>query len=824
MKYQRQKFPWLLSALVAMILVSCGRTSSSQPLSEPSLPDTSNSATSSIENDNPLFNIDTDTSYRQGRDFSSPSGPSHNFDPSTLPAVTSFAFAEKLTLANEDYALIHGEFRLDFVENLAGKYYIQITNIADFTKNAGASDERIMFNNEQPIRLFINGSDDLLEAYTTITATDYGYEASANLTTSSGSVIKVRDAYYLAPEAEIGAFNVKRSVEIISANSLDTGFASEFKLNAYHAQQYEYFVPNNIFKTLTTMRSFRETQLGLPMMMMRAAESGATLSVARYQPVIHYDNNDYASLEVDPTSKDIKVVYPSKEGNRKYHQLVEETSHVYDVVMRAETTSDYEQATASVYNAHFNLQSQRIVDTDIDKVYEVINEDYKTLLHAEEQENPDSGKKYTSYGLPWRIHIEDGAIGPYTYQAGFIGQQIPSAYNMMLYGLMNNDFESLQNGVNVIDFWVDDAEFMSIAGVPYIWYDTWADDFRAYPSFIRMAVDAMEGLLDAYRLASAHGINKESWFTALTMFAEFLAYNQNEDGSYYRTYNYDGGPFVSWDNGIEEPPGNIVQSFSKSSTPMPVRFLGKFYELTNNELYKQAALKAGDYIYENLYLTGYYQGGTCDNPNAIDKEAGVFAMYAYDTLYTLTGNQKWLTALKQATAFTMSTVLVSSFPVRNSSLKAAKPLMAGYTDGLSFINSSANSGVDNYISFIYYQLFRIYIHTGEATYLRQAEFVQQNTKSIMDWDGSLDYPYRSLVAEASSVTTFTFGSADNGVWVTWSSAANAEPIAKMYTNFGNADVANYRDTDLSVLREHMETIGCGGKTHIVFENTIADQL
>ncbi|MCK9537473.1 MAG: pectate lyase, partial [Bacilli bacterium] len=299
---------------------------------------------------------------------------------------------------------------------------------------------------------------------------------------------------------------------------------------------------------------------------------------------------------------------------------------------------------------------------------------------------------------------------------------------------------------------------------------------------------------------------------------------------WYRCYNWSGGMFRDGDDGIREPGGNICQSASKKNTTMPVRFLGKMYELTGKEQYKEAVLTAGDYIYNHLYPENKYYGGTCDNPNAVDKEAGVFAMYAYDTLYTLTKDKKWIDCLRQATAFTMSAVLVTSFPIRpnSSDLKAAYPLKYGYTDGSSFI-VCGGTGVDNYIAYIYYELFRIYIITGEEIYLKQAEFIQQNTKSIMDWDGKLGYPYRSLVAEASTIFSFGFSSAVDdegimGVWLPWSSVANAEPISKMIVEFGAADVMNFKDIPLDELRTRLDQIGVGGKAHRIFLNTVAREI
>ena len=775
------------------------------------------SSSSIVEESSSSSQIEVDKSHRVNRDFSKYPLPSNEINEDLLPS-SSLNNNEVITL--KDLAMVSGDYRLEFIKNSNGKYILQIVS--------KTNPDNIMFYNDTPVRVFIKGGNDTITCgYDNIKETTYGILATTNLTTTNNSKILVEDRYYFPKENEKGVFNVRQALIVKEANSNDTGIASEYIFKNYIKNTIQWFVPNNIYKhaqAKENSRTFKETQLGVPMMMLRDTSNGNTLSLSRYQPIVNYEDNSYASFNYNNSENSICIAYPSNEANRKYHNLVKDYQQVCDYSIRSEITSSYEEATSTVYNAHFNLQNQRIVNTDIDEVYKVINEDYKTFLHATKQENKETGKKYTSYGLPWRITIEDGEFGPLTYQAGFIGQQIPSAYNMMLYGIKNNDLTSLQNGVNVIDFWVDDAEFMSVVGVPKIWYDTWASDFRAYPCFTRMAVDAMEGLLDAYRLAEAHGISKDSWYDSIISFGDFLVNNQNEDGSYYRCYNYDGGPFENWDNGIEEPQNNICQSYSKSSSPMPIRFLGKLYEMTGDDSYKNAALKAGDFVYNNLYLTGFYQGGTCDNPNAIDKEAGVFAMYAYDTLYTLTNDSKWLTCLKQAAAFTMSTVLIFSFPVKQSSLKSAYPLYSGYNDGMSFIVCNASSGVDNYISYIYYELFRIYIYTGDISYLKQAEFIQQNTKSIMNWDNTLNYKYKSLVAEASTIHTFNYSSASNGAWVTWSSAANAEPIAKMYTSFGNADVMAYKNTSIDDLRALLNNVGCGGKDHVIYENNVVNQI
>ena len=76
-------------------------------------------------------------------------------------------------------------------------------------------------------------------------------------------------------------------------------------------------------------------------------------------------------------------------------------------------------------------------------IFDLINEDYKVFLHATEQENEDTGKKYTSYGLPWRITIEDGKFiyevpaselsGIKTVK-GFVFESIATAKALMNHG------------------------------------------------------------------------------------------------------------------------------------------------------------------------------------------------------------------------------------------------------------------------------------------------------------------------------------------------------------------------------------------------------
>jgi hypothetical protein len=762
-----------------------------------------------------------DLSYRTARTLTDvPAPPSYEVREDTLPAAN----AAELTADGTTLSMGAGSVRADF-RMQEGGYVLEIVSAAD--------PHAVMFTSGTPAHVYIRpqagGAKDYAAAYASVTQKSYGYLATAVVVTAAGTRVTVEDRYYYAAENEPNTVNVRRAVLISEVKAADRGFSSELAVStAAVPADLEWFVPNRVYRTNGLSGDgavWRETQLGLPFAMLRDKTNGFTLSLSRYQPVIHYDNLAYASIGVTLRSAadaavrpNVEVAYPGRDSSRKYHDIAEGATHVYDMSIRAAVTESYDTATAEVYNAHFALQNQRVTATDIDAVYNTIGADMNAILRTTEYDK--NGKRFTEYGLP-HVNIKTENFGPLAYRIGFEGQAMPIAYNMMLYGIINDNRESLENGIKTLDFWVDDAKFMLPSGVPQFRYEVTSaavDKLAAIPTSMRYAVDGLEGLLDAYRLAAAHGILRPTWRAAIDKFADFLVAKQNADGSWYQVYNRSGGMYQSGDDGITNA-GLAQKAASKNNTTMPIRFLGKMFELTGDATYKTAALKAGEYVFAHIYPTGVYAGGTADNADIVDREAGVYAMYAYDTLYTLTGGAKWLSALKQATAFAMSAVQAFSFPIRAQSLKAGKVLEYGYNDGMSFIAVGSN-GMDNFMAYTYYALFRLYVFTGEKTYLRQAEFIQQNTKSTMDFDGALGYRFKSLVAEATTIYAFGFACADDGLSMPWSLAANAEPIAKMLTAFGDGDVMTYRNTPLAELRATLEAVGVGGKPHKVYQNTI----
>ena len=847
----KNRSKWILGILTGMTLASCGLVTSSSeniPSSE-SLPSTSEDIASEHSSEISSSELLSSESIPSSVESSEPYvGPEEDhmtpkqrvarvasLDPDVPSNVTDEASFKRLGTANlrhegGTYSITHGNLTLNFIQGADG-YEISV--------NQGTT---AMFDIVRPAKFFVRYENEsgskktktLEGCYSEVKLTDYGISAKVTLLCPGGTMLDVEDKYYI-PTLEVSEeINVERNIEVLNAQKKDIGFQSIYALQTKDngLSNMEYFVPNSVFGTFTNPSStqkyqyYRETAIGMPIVMMRNSQTGYTAALARYQPVIDYSTDSYAAVSIhngETSSGDahasIEITYPSRDSARHYFSYTKMQRVVYKMSIHGFIASKYEDAMIKSYNGQFHLQDQRILDPDIDEIYGMINRDFKSFLRS----NYRNG--ITSYGLPWTVTIENGNFGGMSYQAGFVGQQIPDAYHMILYGIKNNDNVSLQNGINVINFWVSGANMMSDAGVPMIWYDGGSNRWAGYPTFIRMAADSMEGLLDAYRVCEVHGkataAARASWIEAVTAAAEWMLRAQNSDGSWYRCYNYNGTYYDpnNESSGVTWNPGDICRSTSKNNATMPVRFLGKMYEMTGDQRYLNAIKKAGDFIMQNLYPKHYYNGGTCDNPDAVDREAGVFAMYAFDTLYMLTGEARYLEALEEATVFTMSTVIVPSFKINPTctELKAANPAKYGYSDGLSFICCNV-MGVDNFAAFAYYELFRTYILTGKRVYFEMAEFLQQNTKGAMDYDGIMDFPYPSLVAEATTICTFGFSSAKDGngvegVWLPWCSDANADPIARMYDHFGVADVGEFRNTSLEELRSSLNTFGIGGHAH-----------
>lgn len=704
---------------------------------------------------------------------------------------------------------------------------------------------------EMPVKLYVVGRVSSMSADETVYQKTYDAlycsekglpVAVATVKTSEGSELDVVDTFSFSGKS----VDVSRSVRVITAKEKDTGFRSEFVLRSAiqtdgtgDYSDCEYFIPSILYKDNQNMVSsaigastraksilVKETRTGLPMAMLREKQSGATVSIAHRDPKLSSpDERNYSAFTVsdefqcgsigivrDP-SPSVVFCYPNHETQgyvvnkgvtKRFAECKDGNSVAFTMGIYADVTENYTDAFVSAYQEQFDNQEKTYADVDLSELYDISISDLKALYSYDAA----SG----AAGVPFATYVESGKNSDISYQIGFIGMQTSLAHQMIRYGLKHTDSTSYENGISIIDYWTEYA--LTGAGVFRIWsYST--GGFTSHPCYLRTMTDGAEGILDALRLMKEEGrkdIDLSGWENAVTSYANFLLNAQNEDGSWYRAYGLDGKCF-SADNsyGLSEETTTLADS--KLNTPVAIRYLVRMYEYTGNKAYLEAAKKAGAFTIDQIASQGKYVGGTPDNANTCDREAGIYAMYAFNALYSATKEQTYLYYAEQSAVFTLSWMYTYKFNVANPDDNlAGNVLEDGKNDGLSMI-ATGHSSVDTFISAAYYELFKLWIWTEKDFYFDAAYFVQTNSRQTFSCVSDLGYVYGSFAVEATDISNFYFVTAENGVWLPWITNSNVEPIANMLQTFGNADVSALKKTGIAALRAKLDAYGAGGNAY-----------
>jgi rhamnogalacturonyl hydrolase YesR len=143
----------------------------------------------------------------------------------------------------------------------------------------------------------------------------------------------------------------------------------------------------------------------------------------------------------------------------------------------------------------------------------------------------------------------------------------------------------------------------------------------------------MRVLMRAYKRERLFGRQHPEWIGWVKKYCDWLLLQQREDGSFPRR----------WKEGTSE----VVEP-TGSTTYAPVPLLVLLSDETGDAKYKQAAIRAGEYVWNSWGVRGNYVGGASDNPNITDKEAGMLSLEAFLSLYESTKENKWLEYAKYA--------------------------------------------------------------------------------------------------------------------------------------------------------------------------------
>lgn len=657
--------------------------------------------------------------------------------------------------------------------------------------------------------------------------------AAGTLISPGGSRFRVADTFRAAAPGggfESGAFEVTRQIDVEEAAPNDAAFGSRFMLAPPPASlsDEEFFAPgvwyrDNHFVPPSALAAdpgaryflFREDRLPLPLVMERDKRSGATFTLEHLQPDgATFAGEDGLARLVDArlqfgslgvindefaNAPQLAFQFPGSEGERTYtfgaraennrwalrsHPLRAGVPHRFRLRFSLGQTPGFADAVRSTWKAAYERAQPPVVSADLDKVY---RDGMELLSHYCRAYNG-------AISVPFQARVPDGQVIDTSSQMGFVGQALPSAFLLLQHGLDTGDEDAVGRASQDVDFWATNC--MSEAGVPRTWYDIAPDgrvSWRDYPTFLRVASDGMDGALQAWNSARQANRAHPDWLAFCRRYGDWLVRVQNPDGSFFRSYNFDGTP----------------RDRTRDTTIQPIRFLVDLYKATGEARYKLAAQRAGEFCWRTVHEPYAYVGGTPDNPNVTDKEAGVIALDAFLALHDLTGEARFLQAATQAAWYSETWVYAWNVPMPPDDPNLVFPRNRT-TVGLSLI-ATGHSGSDNFMAaapFLYYRLFLL---TGETQFRDFARMLLFNTKQLLDWDGTLGYALPGLQTEAMSLPPLR-GHGVQG-WLPWLTVASIEPMLRLRQTFGQFDINDIeRQPHAEVLRRNARFAATRGFT------------
>ncbi|WP_197409390.1 MULTISPECIES: hypothetical protein [unclassified Rathayibacter] len=684
------------------------------------------------------------------------------------------------------------------------------------------ADGRILYANPRPMFVTVKTAFAVSEfsdgAYSEVVETGGAIEARGTMTVPSGSVFAFTDVY----EAIGEGVRVSREVEVLEEGD-DLGFSTKVSLSMLESdavRDYDCFAPGVRYRQNEYAPGEdldaeyfwrRETRSALPLFAMQNRASGETATLARWaadvtlptpdvvwsenftDPLctvgaigmsrpqsrtlnyLYYGFGVRRPLDVAPAGLSIDYVYPAADGElpldnpyagldydeapkrfqRMNHPVTAGFVQRYSVAL---TFGRYD-GFASMMREVWREAYARLRDT----LFEVDNE--RHYRHGMEILNRYTRQYGDSWGLPFACQLPDMDVSSVSFQFGFVGQQPGIGYQLIRYGDREGVPEAFEKGVGVIDFWAREA--LTASGLPQMCWNPTLGGFEPYPHYLRMLADGVEAVLDAYLHLRAKGDERAGWLEFCRRAADWLVRVQNDDGSFHRAYHSDSS----------------VRMDSRSNTPSVIRFLVQFHLVSGDPTYREAAIRAGEWTYENSHRTLEYRGGTCDNADVQDKEAGIYALFGFLALYDLTGEDRWLEGATRAADYTETWTYAWSFPVRSPWPK--HPFNRYSISGQSII--TIGGGADVYMAACSYSYYRLHLITGDEHYLDVAEFLHNNTRQSTDVDGSIGYAMPGLGHESGDFASQTLQSHYH--WLPWCTFVEVDPSSRLFDTFGVYEIA-----------------------------------
>lgn len=405
---------------------------------------------------------------------------------------------------------------------------------------------------------------------------------------------------------------------------------------------------------------------------------------------------------------------------RRFHPISQGVSHSYNINFRFGTNESFRDLTRNSWRWAWNSLKPAVNPVDVELVRRVLTD------HLASQAVTIDGRT----GIPFAVATFDTNKIQWNSTMtvmGFVSKNIECADQL----LRESDRDKAERGQKMrqLGLGIISSMINALNTVPLqaVGYDLatgkpWTGEHQEWlQPYLRNATEDMRVLMRAYRRERSQGYNHPEWFSWVKTYVDWLILQQRENGSFPRRWK-------SGSSEIAEPTG--------TTSYCPVPLLVIFYEETKDVKYKQAAIRAAEYVWENFGVRGLYVGGASDNPNITDKEAGMLSLEAFLSLFELTRESKWLERAKSAADYTESWMWIWNLPMPLDANDKQLHWKKGVsTVGLQGITARGPGGVDEYLDWSASSFARLYKYTNEKNYLDVARILLHNTKAMLALPG-----------------------------------------------------------------------------------------
>jgi hypothetical protein len=405
---------------------------------------------------------------------------------------------------------------------------------------------------------------------------------------------------------------------------------------------------------------------------------------------------------------------------RRYHPITQGISHSYEVSFRFGQNESFRDMTRNTWRWAWNTLNPAITYIDVEQMRRVL------IDHLAAQAATIDGRT----AIPFAVATFDTNKVQWNWTMaamGFVSKNIECADQLLREGdrdKTERGQKMRQIGLSIISSMIQALPTVPLQATGYdlATGKPWTGERQEWLApWLRNATEDMRVLIRAYRRERTRGHQHPEWFNWVKSYVDWLILQQREDGSFPRRWK-------PGSNEIAEPTG--------TTSYCPVPLLVMMTEETGELKYKQAAIRAAEYVWANWGTRGLFIGGASDNPNITDKEAGMLSMEAYLSLYDSTKQPKWLERAKAAADFTESWILIWNIPMPLDADDAHLHWKKGVpTIGLQGITARAFGSFDEYLDWAVPSYAKLYNDTKDRHYLDVARVLLHDTKSMVALPG-----------------------------------------------------------------------------------------